>query len=258
MTNYAKKHPYLLSFIIIIILLIALLVAGFRLQPDLRVSKNGTVEIALPLASTTVYIDTQKITTTNIENEMVTKSLSVKTHTVLIGRPGYLPWIKDVVIQPNTTVVLKPIFITANATGQIITKNDKDYWTLRNKIQSSPLPTEASPRQGPNGTLIWVKDNTIYVRGAYSGGPLGEREADTFSVITPVDSIRSVDFYADRTDVIIFASDTGVYALDAIENAAEHKANFLPIYKGAKPVFLKTDNTFLYVLDQENLMMVVI
>ena len=67
-----------------------------------------------------------------------------------------------------------------------------------------------------------------------------------------------MDFYKDRTDVIIFASDTGVYAMDAVENASEKVTNFFPLYRGIKPVFQKTENTFLYVLDGENLMMVVI
>ncbi len=247
MTNYAKKHPYFLSLIIISIIVIILLATGFRLQPNLSVSKNGNVEIFLPLASTTVYIDTEKITTTDTENETITKSLSVKTHSVLVGRLGYLPWIKDIVIEPNTTVVLKPIFITANATGQLITKNDPQYWKLRGNVEKAALPTETNPRvQG--GVTLWVTGNTVYMK---EGGIQK-------TIITTIETIRSLDFYKDRTDVIMFASDNGVYALDAIENAAEHKANFLPIYRGTKPVFLKTDNAFLYVQDGENLMMVVI
>lgn len=247
MTNYAKKHPYFLSFIIIIILVITLLSAGFRLQPDFRVSKNGNVEIVLPLASTTVYIDTKKITTTVTENETVITSLSVKTHSVIIGRPGYLPWTKDVVIQPNATVTLEPIFVTQNATGQLVTKNDPEYWKLRSDIERSSLPTETNPRVLGKDTL-WVSNNTVYMK----------RGSIQKAIITPIDAVRSLDFYKDRTDVIIFASDTGVYALDAIENAAENKANFLPIYKGVKPIFLKTDNAFLYVQDGENLISVVI
>jgi hypothetical protein len=247
MTNYAKKHPYLLTTIIILILASILLTLGFRVQPNLSVSKNGTVEIVLSFASTTVYVDTQKIATTEKENETITKSLSVKTHTVIVGKPGYLPWTKDVTIEPNTTVVLEPIFVTQNATGQIITKNDTDYWTLRNSIQKSVLPTEAAPKIS-DGVMLWLSGNTVYIK-----------EGDTVkTIITPLDTIRSLDFYAHRNDVIIFASDSGIYALDAIEDAAKHKANFLPVYKGATPIFLKTDPSFIYVLDGENLLQVVI
>lgn len=247
MTNYAKKHPYILTAIIIAFLAIIMFLAGFRLQPNLSVSRNGTLEVTFPMASTTLYVDNKKINIQGTENETVTMSLSVKTHTVIISRLGYFPWAKDVAISPNKTTVIKPIFVTQNTTGQIITKNDKNYWTLRNKVQISTLPTEASPKTF-NGVSVWTTGNTIFVKDNDS----------VKTIITPVDAIRSLDFYKDRSDVIVFATDNGVYALEAIENAAQNKANFFPIYKGASPIFLKTDPSFLYVLDGENLLQVVI
>lgn len=247
MINYAKKHPYLLASFIILIGAIIVFASGNRIQPNFRIAKNGTLEVTLPLASTTVYIDNKKIKTTSIENETVSASLSTKTHSIIIGRDGYFPWTKDVAINSNVSSVIKPIFVTQNPTGQIITKNDPQYWNLRYKTEHVLLPTETKPKT-LGGVSIWVANNTIYVRENNS----------VKSIITPVDTIRSLDFYKDRTDVIVFAADTGVYAIEAIENAATQKANFFPIYKGTKPVFEKTDNSFLYVVDGENLMMVVI
>jgi len=247
MTNYAKKHPYFLTALFIAIVVIIMLALGFRLQPNMTVSKNGTLEVTFPLASTTLYVDNKKVNTAGNAGEVITKSLSVKTHSVIVARAGYLPWAKDIAIRPNETTVIKPIFVTQNATGQIVTKNDKDYWTLRNQIQSTVLPTETNPKI-QNGIALWLAGNTVYVK-----------ENDSIkTIITPLDTIRSLDFYKDRTDVIVFASDSGVYALEAISDAANNKANFFPVYTGTKPIFLKTDPTFLYVLDGENLLQVVI
>lgn len=247
MTNYAKKHPYFLTTLFITIVVIIMLALGFRLQPTMTVSKNGTLEVTFPLASTTLYVDNKKVDTVGTEGETVTTSLSVKTHSVIVARAGYLPWAKDVAIRPNETTVIKPIFVTQNATGQIITKNDKDYWTLRNQIQSAVLPTETNPKI-QNGVALWLTGNTVYVK----------ENDNVKTIITPLDTIRSLDFYKDRTDVIVFASDNGVYALEAVSDAANNKANYLPVYTGTKPIFLKTDPSFLYVLDGENLLQVVI
>lgn len=247
MTNYAKKHPYFLSTFIIAIIILILLVLGFRLQPNLSISKNGNIEATFPYASTTLYIDNEKIDTVGNANETIRKSLSVKTHTIIVSKLGYFPWTKDVAIKPNETTIIKPIFVTQNTTGIIITKNDKDYWSIRNQVQSTKLPTEANPKI-QNGISLWITDNTVYIKENNSVN----------NIITPLEVIRSLDFYADRTDVIVFATDTGVYALDAIPDAAKNKANFFPVYKGTAPIFLKTDPSFLYVLDGENLLQVVI
>lgn len=247
MTNYAKKHPYFLGTLIIGIALIILLVLGFRLQPNLSISKNGTLQATFPYASTTLYIDNEKIDTAGNADETIEKSLSVKTHTVIVSKAGYFPWTKDVTVKANETTVIAPIFITQNATGMLITKNDKDYWSIRNQVQSAKLPTEANPKI-QNGVSLWITGNTVYTK----------ENGTVKTIITPLEAIRSLDFYADRTDVIVFASDTGVYALDAIPDAAKNKANFFPIYKGTSPLFLKTDPSFLNVLDGENLMQVVI
>lgn len=247
MTNYAKKHPYLLGAIIISIVAIVSFAYGYRIQPDLRIAKNGILEITLPLKNTVVYSDDKKLTTTAADNQTVVIPLSVKTHDIIIGREGYFPWMAQAAIQSEEKTTLHPIFVTQNTTGQIITQKDPQYWKIRAEVTNTKLPTEATPKIA-NGVSVWVKDNTIYLK-----------ENDIVKkIITPKDTVRSLDFYKDRTDVIIFASDAGVYAMDAVENATDKVVNFFPLYKGAKPIFEKTDNSFLYVLDGENLMMVVI
>lgn len=247
MTNYAKKHPYLLGAIIVSIVAIVGFALGYRIQPDLRIAKNGILEITLPLKGTVVYSDDKKLITTTEENQTITLPLSVKTHDIIIGREGYFPWMAQANIQPEQKTILTPFFVTQNTTGQIITQKDPQYWTIWTQVRTTKLPTEVAPKISGNVSL-WVKDNTIYTK---------EGEV-VKKIITPKDTVRSLDFYKDRTDVIIFASDVGVYALDAVENAPDKVVNFFPLYKGAKPIFQKTENSFLYVLDGENLMMVVI
>jgi len=247
MTNYAKKHPYLLGAIIVSIAAIVGLALGYRIQPNMRIAKNGTLEITLPLRGTVVYSDDKKLITTVEENETVRISLPVKTHDIIIGREGYFPWMAQATIQPAQTLILTPFFVTQNTTGQIITRTDAQYWNIRSQVINTKIPTEATPKT-LRDVSIWITDNTIYLK----------KDNQVQEIITPEDTVRSLDFYKDRTDIIVFATDTGVYAMDAVEDALNNVVNFYPIYKGVNPLFQKTDNSFLYVLDGENLMMVVL
>lgn len=263
MTNYAKKHPYLLGISIVSIVVIIGFALGYRIQPNIRIAKDGILEMTLPLKGTVVYSDDKKLTTTSADNQTVIIPLSVKTHDIIIGREGYFPWMAQATIQPETKTILHPIFVTQNTTGQIITQKDPQYWKLRTDITNTKLPTEEKPKE-LNGVLLWIKDNTIYIEerrkddGELRGEPTTVETRIVKKIITPKDTVRSLDFYKDRTDVIIFASDVGVYAMDAVENASDKVVNFFPLYKGIKPIFQKTEHSFLYVLDGENLMMVVI
>lgn len=236
---------------------------GYRIQPNLRILKNGVLEITLPFKNTIVYADDKKIITSTEENQTFIIPLSVKTHDVIIGREGYFPWMAQATIESGKKTILHPIFVTQNTTGQIVTQKDPQYWKLRTQVANTKLPTEENPKK-LNGVLLWVKENTIYIEqrtqdaGEYRGEPTTVETRIVKKIITPKDTVRSLDFYKNRTDTIIFASDAGVYAMDAVENATDKVVNFFPLYKGIKPVFEKTEDSFLYVLDGENLMMVVI
>ncbi|MCX6703807.1 MAG: hypothetical protein NTV02_03940 [Candidatus Zambryskibacteria bacterium] len=251
MTKYAKKHPYLLLLLLAFIVIVLLGVRGYRLQPNLTVAKNGSLEILLQLASTSVYVDSKKIITTQGENETVKIPLRVRDHEVIIGRAGYFPWTKKVAIPSDTVVKISPLFVTQTTTGQIVTKNDPEYFSIRANVNATILPTREKPRQQGNATL-WAENNSIVMSIKTDTGE------KTFTILTPKDTLRSLDFYKDRTDAVIFAGDRGIYAVEAIEDADLNKANFYPLYTGARPLFLKTDNSFIYVLDGENLMMVVV
>ena len=71
MINYAKKHPYLLGASFVSIIAIIGFVLGYRIQPDLHIAKNGTLEITLPLKNTIVYADDKKIIVTTKENQIL-------------------------------------------------------------------------------------------------------------------------------------------------------------------------------------------
>ena len=76
-----------------------------------------------------------------------------------------------------------------------------------------------------------------------------------YDVIKPETPIRNLYFYKNRIDSVIFSNGNSVYV---IEISKEGTQNFMPIYKGQNPSFVETDPNFIYVLDGENLMQVII
>jgi hypothetical protein len=128
----------------------------------------------------------------------------------------------------------------------IITNKDPEYWKIRNQIEKESLPTENNPRKNGQQLLFLGTDNTI----------ISGNEKSLIDVLKPVDAVRSLDFYKDRSDYVVFASDVGVYLVEISKDSGTQ--NFYPIYKGKNPKFITKDVGSLYILDGENLMAVVI
>ena len=231
---------------ILLILVMVGYVRGYKPTDIFLIGKSGTLTLDLPLSETNVFIDEEKKLTTTQDNEPVEFLLSPKRHSVIISRDGYYPWTKEIVIPSKGIVKLSPIFITINTSGQIITKNDPEYTKLRRTVIEAPVPTKDKPKISKDGSaVLWMDDNEIIVTIA----------STTYSVIQPDTAIRSVDFYRDRGDVVIFSTSNAIYAIE-IDKAG--KQNFMPIYKGISPTFYKNDPDFVYVWDNGTLMEVII
>lgn len=247
----AKMKKVMTYFWIILLLILAIgsftaYFLGYRFKDNFTLGKSGTLTLVIPLAETSIFIDnSQKIVTTK-ENEVVTVPLSPKTHSVIIGRDRYFPWTKDFVVPSEGNVTLSPIFVSQNASGQLVTQKDPAYWEIRGKIIRDIVPTEKSPLKSADGKVsLWVDDNAIMVQSASS----------TTKVIQPDTVVQNVSFYKDRSDAIIFSTFNGVYVIETDTSSTQ---NFIPIYKGTNPAFLKDSNDYIYVLDGDSLMQVVI
>jgi hypothetical protein len=243
-----KNKPYL-QWGIPLFILVVIVVAysqGYRIKNNLLIGKMGTITMNLPLIQTSVFVDENKKTETTKDNENVKLLLSPRTHNIIVSHTGYYPWTKKVAVPSNGTVVLSPIFVTINASGEIITQKDPEYWKIRSEIINSKLPAKNSPLlSADKSSTLWMDDNAIIVNIA----------STTHVVIQPDTVINNVSFYKNRSDVVIFSTGNGIYV---IEVEKENTQNFMPIYKGASPYFMPGNEGFIYVLDGDNLMQVVI
>jgi uncharacterized membrane protein YvbJ len=101
---------------------------GYRIQPNLSISKNASLTLNIPLKNTEIYIDNKKIKTTEKDNEKVILPISLSSHTITTNREGYFPWIENIEAKKSDEISINPVFVTSNTTGMIITQKDPEYW----------------------------------------------------------------------------------------------------------------------------------
>lgn len=253
-----KENRSLLIYVLVAILVIILIITGYkkgyRIQSNFLPGKVGTLSLELPLPLTNVFIDEEMKLKTSKDNELLELTLSPRKHSIIISRDGYYPWTKEFKITSQQTTKLQPIFVTINTTGQIITDRDPEYWELKGKIVQAILPEKNSEKiSGDKSAKLWIDDNAILVSSTSSEN--SGLSSTTTKVIQPDTIIRSVDFYKNRSDVVIFSTLNAIYV---IEVSKEGKQNFMPIYKGTSPIFYKDSSDYIYVWDNGTLMQVII
>ncbi len=245
MTDKVKKY---IGIAILIILFAGgtLYSLGYRFTDHYTLGRLGTISLVVPLQNTSVFIDaSQKITTTK-DNEEVKIRVSPKTHLVIVSRPGYFPWAKKVTVPSGKKVVLRPIFITQTTTGQIITVNDPEYYKIKKQVETHLLPTKEKPDISSSGdTKLWYENGTV----------LAETKTGVKTVLTTDKEVRSVTFFKNRDDAVLVSVGESVFV---VEVDSEDTQNILPVYKGQNPMFIQTDPNYIYIVDGNNLMSVVI
>ena len=75
------------------------------------------------------------------------------------------------------------------------------------------------------------------------------------TVIQPDTIIRNVDFYKDRSDSVLFSMNGSIYVIEIDKQGTQ---NFIPVFAGKSPAFVKYDVNSIYVLDGDTLMQVAI
>jgi len=185
-----------------------------------RNNHYGTLQIRSLDENLAIFIDDQRKEARQDINPQF--ELENGKHTVVISKNNYWPWMKEIEIIKDNDVVIQPFFIPQNTSGFLIGKEDPEYPQIMSFFQNNLISTS---------TLASIpKENSLLKETAVA-----------------------LDFYKDRQDVVIIASGDGIYGL---EIDSKNIQNFQPIYKGIRPLFVKKDNSSLYVLDNDNLMLV--
>ena len=157
----------------------------------------------------------------SVENQKNGLKIKKGSHSIILSKEGYWPWVTITDISKKQTLNLYPFFVRQNSSGFMITKEDPEYYDILNRF--------------------WTKTHIDWEKDEYTPAIIAELESE----------IRASDFYKNRQDVILIAVENGIYALEINSSSTP---NFQPIYKGTEPTFVKKDNNSIYVKDGEILM----
>lgn len=259
MTDLWKKR-WMLGAVLIGVILIGSLIlkqSGFHIQ-NLSLVRGGEIVLASFDENARVFLDNKRVRVEQKEDgEGIVRNASPGEHSVLYFRDGYWPWLKSVTVETGTTTVIAPFFIQKNVDGVIVTKEDETYAAMKTAFLDAGAPTKDSPALSKDGKVkVWTDANRIIAEW------LGQNEppfyfcdsenvcTNTITVTESTTPVRNVAFFKDRNNVLLIASQNGVFAIELDRRGATQ--NFQPVYKGTGlPQFIATDEETVYILDGE-------
>ncbi|MEX0930248.1 MAG: hypothetical protein WDZ79_01075 [Candidatus Paceibacterota bacterium] len=235
---------------------------GNRLYSALGITTSGTIEVLTPHANTQIYLNDRFAEQSREDNETVSlPNLSVGSHTIITAREGVYPWSKTIDLRADETRILEPFMIEHRPHRETVRPGDPRFTELTGQIREVRPPSEESPLVFPAQPIaLWLEDEiiTAHWQGEEDASPHAfcvhaERCIDRVS-LTPTDSpIRNLAFYRNRSDVVMFSSGAGIYAIEITPSGVQ---NFQPVYEGTEPNFVKTGTSTIAVLDDSSLFLI--
>lgn len=242
-----------------LIVIVTLLLFGFRLGSGLSIQAPGTLLLTVPLAQSEVYLDGSKETQTVKDNEVVRfDRLSASLHTVVVSKTNFWPWKKDVTVKSNETLSRTSFLLPQSVSGSKITGADPEYERIKEIVESNISPTFSNKITSPDKSVsVWLEGNTLFAEWLKSA----DSRPDYFCKSEGCDSslivlqsgkpIRSVAFYKDNHDLLIVSLSDTIAVIDLNPYGTQ---NFQPLYKGTSPLFALSGHNSLFVIDQSSLL----
>ncbi len=224
--------------------------SGYRFNKELKITKTGVVEITSPLEGIVVYIDNAKEKTTSKSDDKITLSnLKPGLHSILLSKEGYWPWKKDITILSGAKLKLNPFLVSKTVTGSAITGADPEYDSITEMIRKNTFSKDSKLVSSDNLISISFEEGAIWAEW------LGSKESipyyfcsdttvkncdDKLKVLSSKDKIKNIDFYKDRSDLLLITIGESISVLEIDPKGTQ---NFQPIYKGKEPSFVKNPSS---------------
>jgi len=247
---------------------------GFRLNNDLAPVRVGSVEISSNVDDPQIILNNRERQIPIENGRYNLKNITPGLHSFVVSKDGFWPWAKTVLVSENNVRSLFAFMFPIDGIEiEKISRGDKYNQTL-NSLNGTALPvlesdsvlinpdestTDWLKQNVPNrkisndgSTALYIDSNTIYLAWISESEPPPHYfcEENPCKPILPVivtnSPIKSVDFFKDRRDLIIFTSGGVIYAIEADHEGTQ---NFQPLYKGDDPYFLVDNSGTLFIKD---------
>ena len=246
-SSSAKKYLPVLLVGVLLVILAAGYLMGYRPGPGLSVVHTGTLIVTgLPDASI-LYVDQEKQSTSGAAG-FARMNLVPGSHTIIVAAPNAIPWEELVAIHSNQDTSVSPVLVPTELT-QTPVETDKAP-LARAVLQGDWLPTPASWLKLPC-VDIYVENNRVLARVASTTGETSSAstspktpgctpppflcESGTCAptvVLAPRETVHGVIPFPGRSDTIIVAFGS---SLIAIEIDPRNPQFFAPLLHGTTP-----------------------
>jgi len=286
MMTLKKRRIILVVCVLVFLLLIPLVLlytTGFRWDSKLGLYKTGGLYISSPLTDSKIFINNNLEKETNIlQSGIFLQSLKPGEYSVLVAKDGYWPWQKNLIVKEQLVTEARAMLIFKEPKGTIILRENyspletskydeilANIKALRQPLkpvktkQATTTPEEISRytrfTANQKEKLWWdPKTNKIWVEWLAGKESLPYFFCDDsvcnekMLIHTSRFSITNIDFYPKRRDVVLFAAQNGVYAIE-IDGRGGNRT-IQRVYKGKEPIFTtyKNDNS-IYILEEDKL-----
>lgn len=213
----------------------------------LLASNAGGIVLTNVPAGASVYVDNAVAKSNAPKSGRVSLGdIAPGEHTILVASgDSHWPWAKRITLLEDEKLSfnvfllpVKPQVVKDDALQTQLSADPERASLLRNSMGITA--TKEKPILSKDqGVALWIEDQEIRVRwqGDLDATPPSfcnpgcKRELVILSATVPV---RSLAFYGDRNDVILFAANDGIYALEIDSRGTQ---NFQPLYLGTEPSF---------------------
>ncbi|GMQ95404.1 MAG: hypothetical protein BMS9Abin13_517 [Patescibacteria group bacterium] len=216
---------------------------------------TGTIIVSIPEKGAVIFLDDKRVDTTARYGQTVTlKRLRAGDHSVLVYTQGFFPWEKTLGVRKNETTEVSAFFVKQDISPTKIF--DEEYSAVsvlfekkRSDIKRSWSREVEIRKNAGEIAARWIGDASslpFYFCDKNSCG-------DSTVVFRAQDGdISAFDFYPGREDVVLFALQNAIYAIEIDKRGIQ---NFQPLYAGASPDFvIKEGTSIIYIKDAGSLL----
>lgn len=261
MNEKYRKIAYIVIPLLVIILLLGVLYQnGYRITPNFKIVKTGTLKLNISLDNPVVFISNEEQETkTALDGSYLVEKITPGAVSVIVSKEGYWPWTKDVIIDEERITELDTFLVPRNPIKRIIQKNTEEFRNISRELAIPRNPSTANKLVSESGNVsVWVEGKTIKAEWRGNGNApyyfcevlissTNKECPKTTDVITLLETPTNIFFKQGSDNILIFTRGASVYAVEIHHYGLQ---NFQPIYTGIKPVIRYVNKT-LYIKDGE-------
>lgn len=254
-------------------------VTGYRIGHDWSFVETGGIYIGADRSGSEIFINAELEKTTNLlQNGLFLQGLKPAKYNIIVAKEKHWPWTKDLIVRPHLVVEARAFNLSKEPKSRILKQEDvsalgfseyEEALTLFNaqiKLQKDAAKKPFAVNATSTEAISKNNKQRIYIEGGKKiwAEWLGEEKSIPYYfcdqdnkcnnkvlVLDSQYSVRNVDFFPGRRDLVMLSSQNGVFATE-IDGRGGRMTQ--PIYKGKEPTFaLSSSDSGIYIFDDNHL-----